>query len=79
MFLTKNSEMVDINHYSQLGETALQRVCQDSGPSSLEMVKVLVKHGADITMTTRDGWSPIHIVSTTGDSRILLFLLKSLR
>ena len=72
-------EQVDINHYSEMGDTALQRVCQDSSSSSLEMARVLVKHGADPKLTTKDGWSPVHIASITGDSRLLLFLLRSLR
>ena len=79
IFLTKYSEQVDINHFSQMGDTALQRVCQDSGSSSLEIAMVLVKHGADTKLTTKDGWSPVHIVSTTGNSSLLLFLLRSLR
>jgi ankyrin repeat protein len=79
MFLTKNLEQVDINHYSQKGDTALQRVCQDSGSSSLKIAKVLVKHGADPKLTNKDGWSPVHVASTAGDSRLLLFLLRSLR
>ena len=72
-------EEVDIDLYSKMGETALQRVCQDSGASSLEMARVLVKHGANTKLTTKDGWSPIHIVSTTGNSSLLLFLLRQNR
>ena len=79
IFLTKCVDKVDINHYSKLGETALQRVCQESRASSLEMAKVLVKHGANTKLTTKDGWSPIHILSATGNSRLLLFLMRQMR
>ena len=79
IFLIKHGEQVDIDQYSKVGETALQRVCQESGASSLEIAKVLVNHGANTKLTTKDGWSPIHIVSATGNSRLLLFLMRQIR
>lgn len=74
-FLSENVESININQYCSEGLTPLQRVCQDGGEGSVEVAKVLVRYGADVRLTSRDGWSPVHMSTFSGNSALMLFLL----
>lgn len=43
----------------------------------LELVRVLVKLGANRTLASRDGWSALHLAAHMGNPEMLVFLLKS--
>jgi len=43
----------------------------------IEFVEQLINLGASINLATRDGWSPFHLAAFTGNSDILILLLKS--
>ena len=73
-FLEDNSHLVDMNQYGEDGVTPLQRVCQEGGP--VGVARLLVRYGADVRMTSRDGWSPLHMAAYSGSSQLLMYLLK---
>ncbi|ROT69428.1 Notch-regulated ankyrin repeat-containing protein [Penaeus vannamei] len=53
--LTRYSQLVQINGFTADGQTALTQSCMDG---NLEVIKVLVAHGASLHLTNRDGFSP---------------------
>lgn len=76
-FLEQHSEKLSMNQYSQVdGCTPLQRVCQDGAVNALPVARLLVQHGADPKLTSRDGWSPIHLASFSGNSALMLYMIK---
>lgn len=75
-WLEEHGERVNMNLYSTEGLTPLQEVCQEGGEGSTELAKLLVRFGADTRLASRDGWSPVHMASFSGNSSLLLFLLS---
>jgi hypothetical protein len=75
-WLEEHAECVNLNLYSSEGLTPLQEVCQEGGEGSAELARLLVRFGADTRMASRDGWSPVHMASFSGNSALLLFLLS---
>ncbi len=74
-FLEAHAQSVDINQYDAAeGVTPLQRLCQEGGP--VGMARLLVRYGADVRLTSRDGWSPLHMASVSGNHQLLLYLLR---
>ena len=71
-FLEENGKHVDINQYSEDGVTPLQLVCQEGRKVSI--ARVLVKYGADLKLTSRDGWSPIHMATFSGNLQLMNFI-----
>ena len=69
----RHGKGVNINTYDQEGQTALHQSCLDG---NLELVKLLVKFGADIRLANRDGWSPLHIATWGGHQDIALYLVN---
>lgn len=67
---------VNINFFDQEGQTALHQSCMDG---NLELVKLLVKFGADIRLANRDGWSALHIAAYGGHQEIALYLIANSR
>ncbi|GFX03102.1 notch-regulated ankyrin repeat-containing protein [Trichonephila clavipes] len=65
---------VNINYYDKEGQTALHLSCMDG---NLELVKLLVKFGADIRLANRDGWSALHIAAYGGFQDIALYLIAN--
>lgn len=49
---------IDIDAKTQVGMTPLHLVCMNGG---LEMCRLLLRHGADITSKTTDCSTPLHI------------------
>lgn len=65
---------ININFFDKEGQTALHHSVQDG---NLELVKLLVKFGADIKLANRDGWSAFHIAAFAGHQDIILYLLHA--
>lgn len=72
-FLAKHSENVDINEYNEEGRTALQQSCFDG---NLALAQLLVRFGADSRLTTREGFSALHIAAFSGHSDVLLYIMS---
>ena len=72
-FLGDNSETIDINEYNLEGRTALQQCCFDG---NLPTAKLLVRFGADAKLTTREGFSTLHIAAFSGHSNVLLYIMS---
>ncbi|KAI8518148.1 hypothetical protein Bbelb_041650 [Branchiostoma belcheri] len=51
---------VNVNVFDPEGQTALHQSVLDG---NLELVKLLVKFGADVRLANRDGWSALHIAA----------------
>lgn len=75
-WLEEHHECVNLNIYSAEGLTPLQEVCQEGGEGSTELARLLVRFGADTRLSSRDGWSPVHMASFSGNTTLLLFLLS---
>ena len=71
--LLEKDEKININLYDGEGQTALHQSCLDG---NFELVKILVKFGADIKLANRDGWNALHIAAYGGHSDIALYLLS---
>jgi uncharacterized protein len=58
--LLERSE-IDVNHINNLGWTALIEavILSDGGPRHIEIVRLLLAHGADPNIADRDGVSPL--------------------
>lgn len=74
-FLQENIDSININQYNQDGFTPLHTVAQEGGETSAEIGELLVKYGADIRVTSRDGWSAVHMATFSGNTRLMMFLL----
>jgi ankyrin repeat protein len=75
-FLAAHAHSVDINQYdAEEGVTPLQRLCQQAG-GSVAVARILVRYGADVRLTSRDGWSPLHMASFAGNNQLVMYLLR---
>lgn len=74
--LEERQEKVNVNSYDKEGQTALHQSCLDG---NLELVKMLVKFGADVRLTNRDGWNALHIAFYGGHTEIALYLVNAHR
>ncbi|KAK7067923.1 hypothetical protein SK128_026913 [Halocaridina rubra] len=72
--LTRYSQLVQINGFTSDGQTALTQSCMDG---NLEVIKVLVAHGASLHLTNRDGFSPLHLACWRGKYDVMQYLLRS--
>lgn len=63
---------VNVNVFDREGFTPLHKSVLDG---NLELVKLLVKVGADVRLASRDGWSALHIASFAGHFAILSYLM----
>lgn len=70
--LEEREDKVSINLFDKEGQTALHQSCLKG---SLELVKVLVRFGADVRLANRDGWNPLHIAAYGGHNDIFLYLM----
>lgn len=66
----------NINVYDTEGQTALHQSCIDG---NFELVKLLVKFGADVKLANRDGWNALHIAAYGGHQEIALYLISANR
>jgi ankyrin repeat protein len=74
--LEERLEKVNVNCFDKEGQTALHQSCLDG---NLELVKMLVRFGADVRLANRDGWCPIHIAFHGGHTDIALYLVNAHR
>ena len=72
-FLSSHSSDININHFNGDGRTALQESCMEG---NLAMAQVLIKYGADLRFTTRDGFSTLQLAAFSGHSPLLLYILS---
>ena len=71
-FLMRHSENIDVNQYNSDGKTALQQCCL---AGNVPLVKLLVRFGANVKLTTREGFSVLHIAAFSGQSDMLTFVM----
>ena len=71
-FLIRHSENIDVNQYNSDGQTALQQGCL---AGNLPLVKLLVRFGSNMRLTTREGFSILHIAAFSGSSDLLTFVM----
>ena len=71
-FLEMHSENVDVNRYNVSGQTPLHEACVED---NAELVRILVRFGADCRLTTRDGFSVLHLASFGGGSELFNLLV----
>jgi len=68
---------VNVNAYDkECGQTALHLSCVEG---NLDLVKLLVKFGADVRLANRDGWNALHIATYSGHRDISLYLINAVR
>lgn len=72
-FLSSYSELVNINQFDVDGHTPLQHFCS---LGNLKMVQLMVRFGADPRMTSKDGWATIHIATWSGNSEVMMYILR---
>lgn len=70
--LEEREGKININLFDTEGQTALHYCCLKG---NLELVKLLVRFGADVRLANRDGWNPLHIAAYGGHNDIFLFLM----
>jgi ankyrin repeat protein len=70
--ILETSSYFNLNYVDQEGETPLHKSCLKG---NLDLVKILVKHGANQSIKNKSGWFPIHIASFYGHIEILMFLI----
>ena len=66
----------NVNSFGPEGQTALH---QSVIEGNLELVKLLVKFGADTRLANRDGWSALHMAAFSGHQDIMLYLISNAR
>lgn len=67
---------VNVDQFNVDGQTALHESCLRG---DLELVEVLVGHGADAGLASRDGWNALHLAVYEGHIHIVRFLLRTSR
>ncbi|KAK0065426.1 notch-regulated ankyrin repeat-containing protein [Biomphalaria pfeifferi] len=70
--LEEREGKINVNLFDTEGQTALHHSCLQG---NLELVKLLVRFGADVRLANRDGWNPLHIAAYGGHNDIFLFLM----
>ncbi|XP_070176818.1 apoptosis-stimulating of p53 protein 2-like [Littorina saxatilis] len=65
---------INLNVLDTEGQSVLHESCQRG---DLDLVKLLVRFGADVRLANRDGWSAVHIAAFGGHTDILLYLMKA--
>ena len=73
VFLRAHSENIDINKFSEEGETALHMACHEGNVSCAE---VLLRFGANPRITTRNGFSIVHLASFSGSPETLTLAIN---
>jgi len=72
-FLSSYSELVNINQFDNNGQTPLQHFASQG---NLKMVQLMVRFGADPRMTSKDGWSTVHIATWSGNSEVMMYIMR---
>ena len=78
-----NSELlkttIDINHINNLGWTALLEtvILGDGGAKHVEIMGLLLQHGASVNLADRDGVTPLAHARRRGYAEMVQLLQKS--
>ena len=72
-FLSHHLSSLDLNQFNSEGRTALQQSCLEG---NLPLAKVLVKYGANSRLTTRDGFSTLHLAVFSGHSNLMSYIMS---
>ena len=73
-FLKEHSENMDLNHcVNEWGELPLHEACVRG---DLSLAKLLIQFGADHRLTNRDGFSPLHLASFSGNPQLINFVIN---
>jgi len=70
-------EILKNKHIDFMDKDGLTLLHKSVLANSLDFVEQLISLGASVSLATRDGWSPFHLAAFTGNSDILILLLKS--
>ena len=70
--LARDSD-IDVNAKTQVGMTALHLVCMNG---DLEICRILLRHGADITAKTADHSTPLHTAIFSCNTQLAELLIK---
>lgn len=70
--LMSSGDMLDINEYNKEGQTPLQVACLSG---QLGLVQLIMSHGADPSLASRDGWNTLHMAAYSGQSEIFQYIL----
>ena len=70
--LTRDSD-IGVNVKTQVGMTALHLVCMNA---DLEICRILLRHGADITAKTADCSTPLHTAIFSCNTQLAELLIK---
>ena len=73
VFLRAHSEDIDINKFSEEGETALHMACHEG---NVPCAEVLLRFGANPRITTRNGFSVVHLASFSGSAETLTLAIN---
>ena len=74
MLMANKQNYINLNFIDKDGQSPLHRSCIIG---NLDMVKMLVKFGANYNLANRDGWYPIHIASYFGFAHIVMYLIET--
>jgi ankyrin repeat protein len=70
---TSSNLFVNLNFIDHDGQTLMHRVCRQG---NLDILKLLVKHGASQNLKNKDGWFPIHLATYFGHYELVKFLIN---
>ena len=70
------SDEIDINLINEDGNTPLQAATLTG---NLDIVRLMIRFGADPRQTSRDGWSTLHIAAYSGHSEITQYIMINSR
>ena len=74
-FLLESGCMSHVNALKRADWTPLMMAA--AKPNTYEICKLLLEHGADPTLSNKDGWTPLHIASRQGDLDTFCLMLSS--
>ncbi|KAI0218101.1 Notch-regulated ankyrin repeat-containing protein [Lamellibrachia satsuma] len=66
----------NVNFYDDDGQTALHQSCLGG---NIELVKLLVRFGADVRLANRDGFNALHIAAYSGHQDIAVYLINAFK
>ncbi|CAG0915464.1 unnamed protein product [Notodromas monacha] len=74
-FAHRGVAFVAVNSLDHHGQTPLHAGCL---LGNLDVVKLLVRYGADVWLANRDGWSPLHLATFSGNYDLVSFLVSAM-